>query len=188
MHASGIAFYCERPSLSPIAPLPAILECIGTSQVTYVTRSTMEDQEVAHWLRGEYVDHEEVQEGGDALEACRHFQADRSLTFSMRQAPIVAELEAAAARDIPLGIRGETVLDSCLLKIGGHDILDFGGVDRPLSRVARAEFSLTFASASSPLNWARYREEVFQTPEAILLRRCLERSLGPLRTWATWAV
>lgn len=188
MHASGIAFYCERPSLTPVALLPAILGCIGTSQVTHVTRSRTEDQELAHWLLGEYVDHEDVEEGGDALDACRHFQPDRSLTFSMRHAPVVAELEAAAARDIAPGIRGETVLDSCLLKIGGHDILDFGGVDRPLSRVARAEFSLTLESASSPLNWARYREEVFQTPEAMSLRRCLERSLGPLRTWACWTV
>lgn len=188
MHASGIALYCERPSLSPIALLPAILGCIGTSQVTLVTRSRTEDQELTHWLRGEYVDHEDVQEGGDALDACCHFQPDCSLTFSMRQAPIVAELEAAAARDIAASIRGETVLDSCFIKIGGHDILDSGGVDRPLSRVARAEFSLTFASASSPLNWTRYREDVFQTPEALSLRRCLERSLGPIRTWATWAV
>ena len=209
MAQSGeLTFFTERELADPPHVIAQVLRCTGYDGTCGAARTIGEERswEASHepvneediivaaddgsplvmW-DPEDVEIEDLGYGLGVRDVPALYEPRKCLMIRLPMEPLGTAIGEALRAAIPPEIDGGFLPREPIIKIGYHDIFEDAEHDEGYF-FGHAFFSFSLFSYTTPLDWPRYREMVFQVPAVQDLKRQLEEIVGPLEQCVYWDI
>ncbi len=211
MSQSGqLVFFAAHECARPRQVLEAALRLTGATRIAFASRAvakpggwevfqrslteppppgqvTVDDDDVIVMVDEDDVPTEIVGRLQRVEDAVNLIDTDGCLTIHVGPNPLGPRIAEAINMAIPGSVRGEFVPTDPIICIGYHDIFECAEHDEGFL-FGRAFFSFRLFGYGTPLDWTRYRKEVFNVGAIKALKADLEEIIGPLDQCIYWSI
>lgn len=194
-----VVFFTEREHPSPRVLLAQVLRLVGATTIAHAWRTLEEDLGWEAFKRDLDREFQTVEIAEDDIptemvaqvipieEVPKLYREGVSLRVHFGPNQFGELIEAAINTRIPEPIRGNFRPASPTFVVGFHDIFEYAEHDEGYL-FGRAFFSFSLFGYSTPNDWQRFREVIFDVPEIADLQKRLEAIAGPMKRCVHWNI